>query len=78
MGGLPSRYRGIAADKRAMIVLGKKQVLRVKKLVDCFSPVVSSRIDSGVAKLQVYHNVGLREYCHCELGASACIGTPIF
>lgn len=27
--GLPSRYRGTAADKRDMIVLGKKQVLRV-------------------------------------------------
>jgi hypothetical protein len=27
--GLPSRYRGTAVDKRDMIVLGKKQVLRV-------------------------------------------------
>jgi hypothetical protein len=28
-GGIPSRYRGTAADKRDMMVLGKEQVLRV-------------------------------------------------
>jgi hypothetical protein len=28
-GGIPERYRGTAEDKRDMIVLGKKQVLRV-------------------------------------------------
>jgi hypothetical protein len=34
-GGIPSRYRGTAADKRDMIVLGKKQVLRVCILNNC-------------------------------------------
>jgi len=28
-GGIPSKYRGTDVDKRDMIVLGKKQVLRV-------------------------------------------------
>lgn len=27
--GIPSKYRGTAADKKDMTVLGKKQVLRV-------------------------------------------------
>lgn len=36
-GGIPSRYRGTAADKRDMIVLGKKQVLRVCILDNCIS-----------------------------------------
>jgi hypothetical protein len=30
-GGIPARYRGTAADKRDMITLGKKQVLRVSE-----------------------------------------------
>ena len=34
-GGIPLRYRGTAADKRDMIVLGKKQVLRVCILDNC-------------------------------------------
>lgn len=33
--GIPSRYRGTAADQRDMIVLGKKQVLRVGTLDSC-------------------------------------------
>jgi hypothetical protein len=36
-GGIPSKYRGTAADKRDMIVLGKKQVLRVCILDNCIS-----------------------------------------
>jgi hypothetical protein len=28
-GSIPARYRGTAADKRHMTILGKKQVLRV-------------------------------------------------
>jgi hypothetical protein len=41
-GEIPSRYRGTAADKRDMIVLGKKQVLRVCILENCtsFCPTV--------------------------------------
>jgi hypothetical protein len=31
-GGIPARYRGTTADKRDMVVLGKKQVLRVSHL----------------------------------------------
>jgi choline transport protein len=31
-GGIPSRYRGTATDKRDMMVLGKKQVLRVSEI----------------------------------------------
>jgi hypothetical protein len=27
--GVPARYRGTATDKRDMVILGKKQVLRV-------------------------------------------------
>ena len=34
-GGIPLKYRGTAADKRDMIVLGKKQVLRVCILDNC-------------------------------------------
>jgi choline transport protein len=34
-GGIPARYRGTAADKRDMITLGKKQVLRVSKDDNC-------------------------------------------
>jgi choline transport protein len=34
-GGIPSRYRGTAADKKDMIVLGKEQVLRVCILDNC-------------------------------------------
>lgn len=33
--GIPSRYRGTAADKRDMITLGKKQVLRVSEDNNC-------------------------------------------
>jgi hypothetical protein len=36
-GGIPARYRGTEADKRDMIVLGKKQVLRVCILDNCIS-----------------------------------------
>jgi choline transport protein len=36
-GGIPARYRGTAADKRDMVVLGKKQVLRVCILDNCVS-----------------------------------------
>lgn len=35
--GIPSKYRGTAADKRDMTVLGKKQVLRVCILDNCIS-----------------------------------------
>jgi choline transport protein len=34
-GGIPARYRGTAADKRDMITLGKKQVLRVSEDDNC-------------------------------------------
>lgn len=34
-GGIPARYRGTAADKRDMITLGKKQVLRVSEDNNC-------------------------------------------
>ena len=34
-GGIPSRYRGTAADKRDMITLGKKQVIRVSEDDKC-------------------------------------------
>lgn len=35
--GIPAKYRGTEADKRDMIVLGKKQVLRVCILDNCIS-----------------------------------------
>jgi len=35
--GVPARYRGTDADKRDMIVLGKKQVLRVCIPQQCIS-----------------------------------------
>jgi choline transport protein len=34
-GAVAARYRGTATDKRDMIVLGKKQVLRVSNLNKC-------------------------------------------
>jgi hypothetical protein len=50
---VPIRFQGTRADQADMIVLGKKQVLRVSVTL---SLLASTRLTSLVAELQVHHD----------------------
>ena len=48
---VPAKYRGTAADKKDMLVLGKKQVLRVSALHDSFN-----HVNHEIAEFQIRHH----------------------
>lgn len=53
---VPMRFQGTRADQADMIVLGKKQVLRVSAGLS----LNRTSLTSHVAELQVYHYAGIR------------------
>lgn len=53
---VPMRFQGTRADQADMIVLGKKQVLRVS----ASHRLNRTRLTSHVAELQVHHYAGVR------------------
>lgn len=57
---LPAKYHGTRADQQDMIVLGKKQVLRVR-MISC---LVLSNTNNHAAKLQIHYYAGFRIDSH--------------
>jgi hypothetical protein len=56
---VPIRFQGTRADQADMIVLGKKQVLRVS----VNSSLPSTRLTYSAAELQVHNYARVRQYC---------------
>jgi hypothetical protein len=56
---VPIRFQGTRADQADMIVLGKKQVLRVSVDIS----LASTRLTGLVAELQVHNYARVRQYC---------------
>lgn len=71
---IPSKYRGTAADQRDMVVLGKKQVLRVRQpptrpttIVLMFSSVTSSLGQCSASQARSWRR-GKSCYRECSIG----------
>jgi hypothetical protein len=62
---VPIRFQGTRADQADMIVLGKKQVLRVR-LTSCLA---STRLISLVAELQVHYDAWVWLDRNLQLGS---------
>lgn len=81
---VPAKYRGTAHDKSEMIMMGKKQVLRVcvlAKLSRCPPPYLQRDYHlflplTCAAKFQVSHDAGLCKHRHGQLGDSSPVSTP--
>ena len=58
---LPAKYHGTRADQQDMIVLGKKQVLRVRAIL---RRVSRTALTTAAAEFQIHHYAGFRVDCH--------------